>query len=331
MVLAGVQWSNCLVYLDDIIIVGKTFKHHLQNVREVFKRLREAGLKLKPSKCDLCCKQVEFLGHIVSADGIRTDTAKTEKVTQWPVPKTKRGVQQFLGLANYYRRIVKDFATISKPLHRLTEKNCKFNWTDDCQKAFEELRLRLVTSPILAFPDYMCAFILDTDASDTGIGAVLSQVHPDGTERVIAYTSRSLTKPERRYCVTRRGLLAVVTFIHHFRQYLLGRRFSLRTDHGSLTWNFKEPEGQLARWLERLQEYDFSITHRPGRKHQNADSLSRHPCIQCGRASHDEEPGPDVIAVEQNATQVLGERSSEELRQLQVEDGPIGLLLRAVE
>ena len=114
MVLAGVQWSNCLIYLDDIIIVGKTFKHHLQNVREVFKRLREAGLKLKPSKCDLCCKQVEFLGHIVSADGIRTDPAKTEKVAQWPVLKTKRGVQQFLGLANYYRRFVKDFATIAK-------------------------------------------------------------------------------------------------------------------------------------------------------------------------------------------------------------------------
>ena len=206
MVLAGVQWSNCLVYLDDIIIVGKTFKHHLQNVREVFKCLRVAGLKLKPSKCDLCCKQVEFLGHIVSADGIRTDRAKTEKVAQWPVPKTKRGVQQFLGLANYYRRFVKDFATIAKPLHRLTEKNCKFNWTnrrtDDCQKAFEELRLRLVTSPILAFPDYMCALILDTDARDTGIGAVLSQVHPDGTERMIAYAGRNLTKLECRYVAT---------------------------------------------------------------------------------------------------------------------------------
>ena len=333
MVLAGVQWSSCLVYLDDVIIVGKTFKEHLKNLREVFNRLRSAGLKLKPSKCDFCCKQVEFLGHSVSEDGVRTDPTKTEKVAQWPVPKTKREVQQFLGLANYYRRFVKDFAAVAKPLHRLTEKNCKFTWANDCQTAFEELRHRLVTSPILAFPDYTREFTLDTDASDTGIGAVLSQVQPDGTERVVAYASRTLTKPERRYCVTRRELLAVVTFIHHFRQYLLGRRFSLRTDHGSLTWlsNFKEPEGQLARWLERLQKYDFSITHRPGRKHQNADSLSRHPCTQCGRASHIEEPTPDVIAVEQHVTPALVQKSSDQLRRLQLDDGPVGLLLRAVE
>ena len=117
MVLAGVQWSSCLVYLDDVIIVGKTFKDHLQNLREVFNRLRAAGLKLKPSKCDLCCKEVQFLGHIVSADGVRTDPAKTDKVTDWPVPKTKKQVQQFLGLASYYRRFVKDFTAIAKP-HR---------------------------------------------------------------------------------------------------------------------------------------------------------------------------------------------------------------------
>ena len=285
MILAGVQWSSCLVYLDDIIIVGKTFQHHLHNLREVFNRVRDAGLKLKPSKCDLCCKEVRFLGHIVSPNGVRTDPAKTDKVADWPVPTTRKEVQQFLGLANYYRRFVKDFANIAKPLHRLTEKSCKFHWTNVCQTAFDDLRHRLVSAPILAFPDHNQEFILDTDASDDGIGAVLSQIQDDGAEHVIAYASRILTKPERRYCVTRRELLAVVTFVHHFRQYLLGRRFSLRTDHGSLTWlsHFKEPEGQLARWLERLQEYDFSITHRPRKKHQNADSLSRHPCTQWTR------------------------------------------------
>ena len=335
MVLAGVQWSSCLVYLDDIIIVGKTFQHHLQNLREVFSRLREAGLKLKPSKCDLCCKEVRFLGHIVSPNGVRTDPAKTDKVADWPVPTTRKRVQQFLGLANYYRRFVKDFSNIARPLHRLTEKNCKFHWTNECQTAFDDLRHRLVSAPILAFPDYNREFILDTDASDDGIGAVLSQVQDDGTEHVIAYASRILTKPERRYCVTRRELLAVVTFIHHFRQYLLGRRFSLRTDHGSLTWlsNFKEPEGQLARWLERLQEYDFSITHRPGKKHQNADSLSRHPCTQCGRETHHTDLPSDVIAMGQQVSPhpLLRERSSADLRQQQLGDGPIRLLLQAVE
>ena len=224
---------------------------------------------------------------------------------------------------------MKDFATIAKPLHRLTEKTAKFEWTDECQAAFEEIRRRLVTAPILAFPDYTRPFILDTDASDTRIGTVLSQVQEDGRERVIAYASRVLTKPERRYCVTRRELLAVVTFVHHFRPYLLGRQFLLRTDHGSLTWlsNFKEPEGQLARWLERLQEYDFTITHRPGRKHQNADSLSRRPCTQCGRESHIDNT---VIAAEREST-ILTEKSPAELRQLQLDDGPIGLMLRAVE
>ena len=274
--------------------------------------------------------QVEFLGHIVSADGVRTDPSKTEKVAQWPVPTNRKEIQQFLGLANYYRRFVKDFATIAKPLHSLTEKTAKFEWTSKCQTAFEELRHRLITAPVLAFPDYEREFILDTDASDTGIGAVLSQVQEDGSERIIAYASRVLTKPERRYCVTRRELLAVVCFVQHFRPYLLGRHFLLRTDHGSLTWlsNFKEPEGQLARWLERLQEYNFTIAHRPGKKHQNADSLSRRPCTQCGRESHSVDT--TVIAAEVH-TSIMTEKSQAELRKIQLDDGPVGFILKAVE
>ena len=127
--------------------------------------------------------------------------------------------------------------------------------------------------------------MLDTDASNLGIGTVLSQVQDDDHERVIAYGSKVLSKPERRYCVTHRELLAVVNFLQHFRPYLLGRHFTLRSDHGSLTWlcNFKEPEGQLARWLEKLQECDFTIVHRPGQRHSNADAFSRLPCKRCGR------------------------------------------------
>jgi len=219
MVLAGLLWKSCLVYLDDVIIIGKTFTEHLQHLRAVFERFREAGLKLKPKKCQFCAQQVGFLGHIVSADGVRTDPAKTEKVAQWPIPTSRREVQQFLGLANYYRRFVKDFASIAKPLHRLTEKTAKFDWTDECLAAFKELRNKLTTAPVLAFPDYNRPFLLDTDASNFGIGAVLSQLQDDGTERVIAYASRVLTKPERRYCVTRRELLAVVTVMQHFRPY----------------------------------------------------------------------------------------------------------------
>ena len=282
-VLSGLKWSSCLVYFDDIIVVGTTFQEHLHHLTT---RLRGAGLKLKPKKCTLCRQQVTFLGHIVSTDGVATDPSITEAVSKWPIPQNRKEVQQFLGLANYYRRFVKDFALISEPLQRLTEKNAPFEWTIGCQNAFDELCKRLVSSPVLAYPDYEQRFVLDTDASDVGIGAVLSQVSDCGSERVIAYASRSLTRPELRYCVTRKELLAVVEFVHHFRQYLLGREFTLRTDHGSLVWirNFKEPEGQLARWLERLQEYNFTVVHRQGLRHCNADALSRVPCRQCGKA-----------------------------------------------
>ena len=222
----------------------------------------------------------------------------------------------------------------------LPEKMKKFEWTNDCQEAFDNLRQKLVSAPILAFPDYTKSFILDTDASDTGMGAVLSQVESGGTERVIAYASCTLSQAERRYCVTRKELLAVVTFIKHFRPYLLGRHFTLRTDHGSLTWlaRFKESEGQLARWLEKLQEYDFSILHRPGKRHQNADALSRLPCRQCGRGSHSspEVSYPKTLdkvtgAISQPQTIQLQERSSTELRNLQLQDLSVGFVLRAKE
>jgi len=187
-------------------------------------------------------------------------------------------------VAGYYQRFVCKIATIAKPLHRLTEKTARFEWTPECHEAFQILRKRLCSVPILVFPNFNKPFILDTDASNTGIGGVLSQLDEAGNECVIAYASRTLSKAERKYCVTRRELLAVVTFTQHFRPYLLGRQFMLRTDHGSLTWlqSFKEP-GQLARWLEKLQEYQFTIVHRQGKKHANADALSRLPCTQCKR------------------------------------------------
>ena len=232
---------------------------------------------------------MEFLGHIVSPEGVSTDPKKIEKVANWPVPTYKWDIQQFLDLANYYRRFIKDFARIARPLHKLTEKNAAFHWDKDCQYAFETLRNKLVSAPILEFPDLGRAFILDTDASDTGIGAVLSKVDDNGAEQVVAYASKSLSRAKRHYCVPRKELLAVMYFICHFRPYLLGRKFTLRTDHGSLTWlvNFREPEGQPARWLEQLQGFDFKISQRPGKKHQNADSMSRIPCRQCSRPSHD--------------------------------------------
>ena len=180
LVLAGLQWSRCLVYIDDLIIVGKSFQEHLRNLQEVLQRLREAGLKLKPSKCIFFQSSVKYLGHVVSREGVMADPDKVRKVATWPVPTSTKETQSFLGFASYYRRFIRDFAEIAKPLHRLTEKTAPFNWTVECQAAFQELRQRLTSAPILVHPDFSQQFVLDTDASDIGMGAVLSQVDREG-------------------------------------------------------------------------------------------------------------------------------------------------------
>ena len=258
--------------------------------------MRQAGLKLKPSKCHLFQKSVAYLGHIVSADGVATDPSKVQAIAEWPVPKCVKDVRSFLGLASYYRRFIRGFAEIASPLHALTEKSREFVWSESCQSAFEELKGRLQTAPILCYPIPEGDFILDTDASGDGIGAVLSQVQ--GTdEKVLAYGSRKLSRPERNYCVTRRELLAVVVYLKYFKQYLYGRKVTVRTDHAALRWvlNFKNPEGQLARWLEVISQYDLVIQHRPGGKHANADGLCRRQCKQCGR----EEPVGEEVKSEE--------------------------------
>ena len=201
-----------------------------------------------------------------------------------------------------------------------------------CQEAFSELKKCLISAPVLSLPDFTRQFILDTDACDSGIGAVLSQKQSDGSELVIAYSSRVLSKPEQRYCVTRKELLAALSFIKHFRPYLLGRPFILHTDHGSLTWlyKFRNPEGQLARWLETLQEYDFQIVHRQGRLHGNTDAMSRRPCNQCGRDCQTTIEEMVTVSLVQRKP-ALPERSDLDLHEFQLNDSCIAFVLRAKE
>jgi hypothetical protein len=279
LVMTGLVFEACLVYLDDIVIFSDTLEEHLSRLEAVLQRLVATGLKLKPSKCRFLQTRVSFLGHVVSGEGIATDPAKIEQVSRWPPPTNVKEIRGFLGLCGYYRRFISHYAEIASPLTSLLKKGVRFTWTSECQGAFEALRAALTTPPVLAMPADEGLMVLDTDASDRSIGAVLSQVQ-GGEERVIAYASRVLRPAEVRYCVTRRELLAIIVFTKAFRQYILGRRFRLRTDHAALTWlqRTKEPIGQNARWLEQLGEYDFEIVHRPGTKHANADALSRHPC-----------------------------------------------------
>lgn len=294
-VLKGLSWKTCLVYLDDIIVMGKTFEDHLKNLEEVFERLRGSGLQLSSKKCHLFQKEVRYLGHVVSNKGVAVDDQKIQSVKEWPIPANKHELRSFLGLCTYYRRFVPGFANIAKPLTRLTEEQRRFHWDDDCQQAFGNLKTALTSAPILSYPLPEGRFILDTDASNVGIGAILSQ-EQKGQEKVIGYFSKTLSKPERNYCVTRRELLAVVKSIEHFYKYLYGRKFLLRTDHAALKWlmQFKNPEGQVARWIERLQEFDFEIEHRAGTAHRNADAMSRRPCSEtcthCSRAEKKDAP-----------------------------------------
>jgi len=222
-VLRGLQWIESLLYMDDIITPGKTVDESLTRLENVFERLRKAHLKLNPSKCKFFRKSVSFLGHIVSEEGVETDPEKVRTIKEWPVPESSKEVRSFLGLASYYRRFVKGFADIAKPLHKLCEKNAKFIWNQMCQEAFDFLKEMLTSAPVLAYPQLGSQFILDTDASDVGVGAVLSQVQ-DEHERVIAYMSKTMNVHERSYCVTRKELLAVVTALKHFHSYLYGQK-----------------------------------------------------------------------------------------------------------
>ena len=283
-VMCGLHWKRCLVYIDDILVFGNDFESALHSLELVLIRVAEYGLQLKSTKCNLFRTSVPFLGHIVGRAGLECDPNKLSAVANWIPPSTIKGVREFLGFTGYYRRFVPDYSTVAQPLVRLLGKDCKFKWTDACQDAFKALRALLIKAPVLAFPKEDLPYIVDTDASDYGIGGVLSQCI-EGTEHVIAYYSKSLNPAQQKYCTTRRELLAVVATLDHFKGYVWGPKFVVRTDHAALVWlkNLKNIQGMLARWLAKLQQFHFEIIHRPGAQHGNADGLSR--CPQCERGT----------------------------------------------
>ena len=275
-VLHGLEWKICLIYIDDIIIFSSSFDEHLHRLRLVFDRLRLANLKLKPSKCTFARKSVRFLGFLVSSSGVSPDPDKLSAVQSFPVPTNVRDVRSFLGLRNYYRRFVKDFAKVASPLHRLTRRDVTFDWDNTCHDAFVILKSHLCSAPILSYPHFHQPFHLYTDASQTALGYILGQII-DGKEHVVSYGGRELNTAEKKYSTTEREALAVVEGIKYFRPYLTGTKFYVHTDHGCLSWlmKMKDPTGRLARWSLQLQQYQFDIIHRAGRLNGNADALSR--------------------------------------------------------
>jgi hypothetical protein len=214
-VLRALTYDACPVYLDDFIVVCRTFQEQLDNLRKVFQRLREAHLKLNREKCQLFQKEVPYLRYIVSPEGVTTNPEKLEAVKNWPSPTDKYQLRSFLGLCTYYRRFIHGFADIAKPLTRLAEEKRTFEWSPEAEAAFRSVKEALCTAPVVGYPRSGEKFIADTDARITGIGGVLSQVQ-DGHERVVTDFSKTLSKAENNYCVTQRELLATVKALEHF-------------------------------------------------------------------------------------------------------------------
>ena len=331
-VLGTLQWQKCICYLDDVIIFGSDFKTTLDNLRAVFSRLRDANLKLKPSKCKFFQKEVAFLGHMATERGTQCDPEKTEAVRNWPRPTNSKEVRSFLRLVNFYRAYIPNCAALAYPLNNLTKRKVKFQWDDKCEVAFNALKQRLVSPPILAYPTRTGKLILQTDASGFAIGAILSQ-EQDGKEVVLAYASKTLTKSQQNYCTTMRELYAVVYFLRHFKHYLMGRHFDILTDHSSLVWikNFKDADGMLSRWLTVIDTYDFSIFHRKGSQMRHVDALSRIPprkcrkvnCADCFATSSDWTPSPSLTGQELS--------SNPQTLQVQSEGGENATVISVIE
>ena len=253
------------VYLDDIVIFSEMWPDHVQHVREVLLRLRESGLTVKPTKCQFGMKEYYYLGHIVGNGQVRPDPEKLRAVRKFPVPLTKKQVRGFLGLTGHYWRFIGNYGTIAAPLSDLTKKNLpdKICWTKECEQAFEALKVVLCQSPVLKNPDFTREFILQTDASNRGVGAVLSQLDEEGRDRPIAYFSRKLLPREERYSTVEQECLAIKLGVEAFKVYLMGRYFVIQMDHRSLKWlnRLKETNNRLTRWSLALQPYTFEVQH----------------------------------------------------------------------
>lgn len=274
---------SVFVYLDDVIIVSENFESHMKMLNEVYKRLKNANLTVNRKKCEFCRDSLKYLGFIIDKTGLKTDPEKVECMVNYPIPKNTTQVKRFLGMCSWYRRFIKNFATVVEPINALLrgrKKGQGIAWSEEADVAFNKIKTALVSSPVLASPDFTKEFTIQCDASDVGIGAVLTQ-EINGEEHVIGYASRPLSNSERKYSATQKECLALVFAVEKFRMYIEGVRFKVIVDHYSLLWlrRLKDPIGMLSRWALKLDQYDMELIHRKGKLHVVPDALSRIPAV----------------------------------------------------
>ncbi|KAK8934390.1 hypothetical protein KSP39_PZI015066 [Platanthera zijinensis] len=265
--------QSVLIFFDDILIYSASWEDHLRHVEQVFAILRQHQLYVKQTKCSFGQEEVEYLGHLVSADGVKADPQKIDSMLSWPRPQTIRALMGFLGLTDYYRRFVKDYGKIARPLTQLLQKDA-FVWQDETEAAFQALKRAMTSTPVLALPDFTKEFVLETDASEVGIGAVLMQ---EG--RPLAFYSKALAPRTLGLSTYEKEMLAIIHAVAVWRPYLLGRHFTIRTDHQSLKHfldqRISSPLQQ--KWVTKLLSYDYEISYRSDKENVVADALSRLP------------------------------------------------------
>ncbi|KAJ8375109.1 hypothetical protein SKAU_G00056890 [Synaphobranchus kaupii] len=279
-ILKDLQGVQC--YLDDIIVSAMTAEEHDKRLTVVLRRIESAGLKLNLSKCNFRKTELSFLGHTVSEKGLQPDASHVTAVSQAPPPTDLIKLRSFLGLTSWYSKFIPDYAAVVEPLRALLRGSDTFTWSPEAQRSFETVKGLIVNSPALSLFNPALPTVVTTDASDYGLGAVLTQMHQDGSERTVAFASRTLTQAERNYSTVEKEALGCVWATEKWRTYLWGRHFTLRTDHSPLT-TLLASKGQgragmrIARWSSRLLSFNYDIQYKPGRENVTADCLSRLP------------------------------------------------------